>query len=313
MSDPRAWEMRVFLRVASHGSFSAAGRDVGMTPSSTAKLVGRLEERLGVRLVERSTRRLRLTAEGDLYRERAEALLGDMDALDAEIAGGARTPTGPVRINASVPFGHHCLLPLLPEFLRDHPGITLDVTMTDEVVDLYAARVDIAFRAGPLSDSALLAQRLGTVRRRIVASPGYLERKGVPLTAADLETHDCLGFNFRRAAAVWPLKSGGRLVDREVPTRVLANNGETVRHMALLGLGLGRLAEYHVRDDLRDGRLRTVLDGVLVDTEEIHAVYTGRERVPRRVRAFLDFMTPRLRARLAGQGFPDRPVRESAS
>ncbi|CAO3353257.1 LysR family transcriptional regulator [Azospirillum palustre] len=300
MSDPRAWEMRVFLRVAAQGSFSAAGRDVGMTPSSTAKLVGRLEERLGVRLVERSTRKLRLTAEGELYRERAQTLLGELDALDAEIAGGARAPTGLIRANASVPFGQHCLLPLLPEFLRDHPGITMDVTMTDEVVDLYAARVDVAFRAGPLSDSALLAQRLGVVRRKIVASPAYLDRKGVPMTAADLETHDCLGFNFRRAAAVWPLKSGGRLVDREVPTRILANNGETVRHMALLGLGLARLAEYHVRNDLREGRLVAVLDDALVDTEEIHAVYTGRDRAPRRVRAFLDHMAPRLRAMLAG-------------
>ena len=176
MSDPRAWEMRVFLRVATQGSFSAAGRDVGMTPSSTAKLVGRLEERLGVRLVERSTRKLRLTAEGELYRERAVTLLGELDALDAEIAGGARAPTGLIRVNASVPFGQHCLLPLLPDFQREHPGITMDETMTDEVVDLYAARVDVAFRAGPLSDSALLAQRLGVVRRRIVASPAYLER-----------------------------------------------------------------------------------------------------------------------------------------
>lgn len=296
MSDSRAWDMRVFLRVAALGSFSAAGREVGMTPSSTAKLVTRLEERLGVRLVERSTRRLRLTAEGELYRERAESLLGDLDAMEAEVAGGARSPTGTIRISVSVPFGRHCLLPLLPDFTRAYPGIRLDLTLTDEVVDLYAARTDVAFRAGRLSDSALLAVRLGDVRRRIVASPDYLERKGTPESAADLERHDCLGFNFRRAAAVWPLKSGGRLVDREIDTRIVANNGETVRHLALLGLGLGRLAEYHIRNDLADGRLVSVLDDVLVDSEEIHAVYTGRERVPHRVRAFLDHMTPRMRA-----------------
>ncbi|TWA66892.1 LysR family transcriptional regulator [Azospirillum baldaniorum] len=296
MSDSRAWDMRVFLRVAALGSFSAAGREVGMTPSSTAKLVTRLEERLGVRLVERSTRRLRLTAEGELYRERAESLLGDLDAMEAEVAGGARSPTGLIRISVSVPFGRHCLLPLLPDFTRAYPGIRLDLTLTDEVVDLYAARTDVAFRAGRLSDSALLAVRLGDVRRRIVASPDYLERMGRPESAADLERHDCLGFNFRRAAAVWPLKSGGRLVDREIDTRIVANNGETVRHMALLGLGLARLAEYHIRPDLAAGRLVSVLDDVLVDREEIHAVYTGRERVPHRVRAFLDHMTPRMRA-----------------
>lgn len=298
MSDPRAWEMRVFLRVAARGSFSAAGRELGMTPSSTAKLIGRIEERLGVRLVERSTRRLRLTAEGEIYRERAEILLGELDALEAEVAGGARSPTGLIRINVSVPFGRHCVLPLLPDFTRAYPDISLDLTLTDEVVDLYAARADIAFRIGRLPDSTLLAVRLGDVRRRIVASPSYLADRGIPRSPADLSDHDCLGFNFRRAAAVWPLKAGGRLVDREVDGRILANNGETVRHLALLGLGLARLAEFHVRADLDAGRLVAVLDEAMADSEEIHAVYVGRERAPRRVRAFLDFMTPRLRVLL---------------
>ncbi|AWK89254.1 LysR family transcriptional regulator [Azospirillum thermophilum] len=300
MSDPRAWEMTVFLRVAARGSFSAAGRDVGMTPSATAKLITRIEERLGVRLVERSTRRLRLTAEGELYRERAEALLAELDAFDAEVAGGARCPAGTIRINVSVPFGRHCILPLLPEFMAAYPDIRLDLTLTDEVVDLYAAQVDIAVRAGPLPDSALLATKLGDVRRRIVASPDYLARRGTPRSPADLERHDCLGFNFRRAAAVWPLRTGGRLTDREVHGRIVANNGETVRHMALLGLGLARLAEFHIRADLAAGRLVSVLDEAMADSEAFHALYLGRERAPRRIRAFLDFMTPRLRAMLAG-------------
>jgi DNA-binding transcriptional LysR family regulator len=298
MSDQRAWEMRVFLRVAAEGSFSAAGRAVGMTPSSTAKLISRIEHRLGVRLIERSTRRLRLTGEGEVYRERAELILAELDALDAEVSGGAAEPTGVLRINVSVPFGRHCLLPLVPEFRRAHPGIELDLTFTDDVVDLHAALVDIAFRVGRLEDSTLLAVRLGTVRRRIVASPDYLAARGVPLTPADLERHDCLGFNFRRAAAVWPLRSGGRLVDREVHAPIIANNGETVRHLALLGLGLARLAEFHVAQDLRAGALVTVLDDAVTDEEEIHALYVGRERAPTRVRAFLDFMTPRLRGAL---------------
>ncbi|MCG5240515.1 LysR family transcriptional regulator [Azospirillum doebereinerae] len=298
MSDPRAWEMKVFLRVAALGSFSAASADVGMTPSATAKLISRIEARLGVRLIERSTRRLRLTDEGELYRERAEILLGDLDAFDAEIAGGARSPTGVIRINVSVPFGRHCVLPLLPDFARAYPDIRLDLTLTDEVVDLQAAQADIAFRTGRLPDSTLLAIRLGDVRRRIVASPDYLARKGVPRSAADLERHDCLGFNFRRAAAVWPLKTGGRLIDREVHSRIDANNGETVRHLALLGLGLARLAEFHVREDIAAGRLVTVLDDAMVDSEEFHAIHIGRGRTPRRVRAFLDFSTPRLRAML---------------
>jgi DNA-binding transcriptional LysR family regulator len=299
MSDQRAWEMKVFLRVAEAGSFSAAGREVGMTPSSAAKLVSRIERRLGVRLMVRSTRQLRLTAEGDAYRRRAASLVEELDALDSEIAGGATTPTGLIRINASVPFGRHCLLPLLPAFRRAHPGVQLDLTLTDDVVDLYAQRVDIAFRVGQLDDSRLLAVRLGAVRRRIVASPSYLAERGVPTAPRDLARHECLGFNFRRAAVVWPLRADGRLIDREVQGAIVANNGETVRHLALLGLGLARLAEFHVAGDLRTGRLVTVLDDAIADREEVHALYVGRKRAPARIRAFLDFMTPRLRAALA--------------
>lgn len=299
MSDQRAWEMQVFLQVAKAGSFSGAGRAVGMTPSSTAKLISRIESRLGVRLIERSTRRLRLTAEGELYRERAEAILGDLEALEAEVVGGAHALTGLIRVNVSVPFGRHCLVQQLPAFTRAYPGIRLDLTVTDEVVDLYAAQADVAFRIGKLADSGLLAIRLGEVRRRIVASPAYLAERGTPRRAADLEHHNCLGFNFRRAAAVWPLRSGGRLIDREVHGSIVANNGETVRHLAVLGLGLARLGEFHVREDLKAGRLVTVLDDAIVDSEEVHALYLGRERAPRRVRAFLDFMTPRLRAALS--------------
>ncbi|BDU19194.1 LysR family transcriptional regulator [Dyella sp. GSA-30] len=295
MSDQRAWEMRVFLQVAHTGSFSGAGRVVNMTPSSTAKLITRIEQRLGVRLVERSTRRLRLTAEGELYRERAEALLGELDGLDAEVAGEARSPAGLIRINVSVPFGRHALMPLLPAFSAAFPAVRLDLTVTDDVVDLYAAQADIAFRIGPLSDSGLLAVSLGQTRRRIVASPAYLTAHGTPRQAADLERHNCLGFNFRRAASVWPLRSGGRLVDREVHGSIVANNGETVRHLAVLGMGLARLGEFHVRADLRAGRLVTVLDDVITDSESIHALYLGSKRAPRRIRAFLDFMTPRLR------------------
>jgi DNA-binding transcriptional LysR family regulator len=179
------------------------------------------------------------------------------------------------------------------------PGAWRWANVTDEVVDLYAAQADIAFRAGALSDSSLLAIKLGDVRRRIVASPGYIEAHGTPQSASDLERHQCLGFNFRRAAAVWPLRSGGRLMDREVHGLITANNGETVRHLALLGLGLARLADYHVRDDLAAGNLVAVLDEEVVDSEAFHILYTGRERTPRRVRAFLDFMTPRLKRILA--------------
>ncbi|WP_395664819.1 LysR family transcriptional regulator [Methylocella sp.] len=296
--------MAVFLQVARTGSFSAAGRAVGMTPSSAAKLVTRVEGRLGARLVERSTRRLRLTAEGELYRQRAEELLEELDALDAGIAGGAAAPKGLVRVNASVPFGRHCLLPLLPDFAAAFPQMRLELSLTDAVVDFYEARCDVAFRVGGLADSGLAAVRLGLARRRVVAAPSYLAARGTPKTAADLESHDCLGFAFRRAAAVWPLKSGGRLVDREIRVRFAVGDGETARELAVMGLGLARLAEFHVAADLAAGRLVSVLDDVVVDAEEIHALHFGRRNLPSRIRIFLDFMTPRLRAALAAGNGP---------
>ncbi|WP_374309780.1 LysR family transcriptional regulator [Methylocella sp.] len=281
MSDARAWEMTVFLHVSRAGSFSAAGRAVGMTPSSTAKLVSRIETRLGARLVERSTRRLRLTPEGELYRTRAEELIEDLDALDAEIGGGAASPRGLLRVSASVPFGRHRLSPLVPSFAQDYPSMKLELSLTDEVVDFYDAQCDVAFRIGELADSGLTAARLGRARRRVVAAPSYLAANGTPVTVDDLARHNCLGFSFRRAAAVWPLKSGGRLVDREVRGRIAAGDGETVRELA-------------------EGRLVSVLDEAMVDAEEAHALYFGRKRLPRRIQVFLDFMTPRLRAALAG-------------
>ncbi|WP_395696604.1 LysR family transcriptional regulator [Methylocella sp.] len=303
MSDARAWEMTMFLHVSRAGSFSAAGRAVGMTPASTAKLVSRIEARLGARLVECSTRRLRLTPEGELYRTRAEELIEDLDALDAEIGGGAAAPRGLLRVSASVPFGRHCLLPLVPSFAQDYPSMKLELSLTDEVVDFYDAQCDVAFRIGELADSGLTAARLGRARRRVVAAPSYLVANGTPATVDDLARHNCLGFSFRRAAAVWPLKSGGRLVDREVRGRIAAGDGETVRELAVLGLGLARLAEFHVARDLAEGRLVSVLDEAMVDAEEAHALYFGRKRLPRRIQVFLDFMTPRLRAALAA---PDR-------
>lgn len=189
---------------------------------------------------------------------------------------------------------------LLPALWEAHPDIVVDLSLSDEIVDLYLERTDVALRIGPLPDSSMTARRIGVARRKIVAAPAYLERHGVPKAAGDLAVHNCLGFNFRRATPVWPLRESGRVVDRAVQGSLLANNGETVRHMAVAGIGLARLGDYHVRDDIAQGRLVEVLsDAVEGDEEEIHALYLGGPRLPHRVRAFLDFICPRLSAFLA--------------
>ena len=300
--DNRIGEMQVFVRAVETGSFSEAARLLQMSPSTVSKLISRIETRLGVRLLERSTRRLSLTAEGQLFYERSVALLAELDEMERGLSLEAASAAGTIRVTASVAFGTLGLEPLLPELWEAHPDMVVDLSLSDEIVDLYLERTDVALRIGPLPDSSMTARRIGVARRKIVASPRYLERHGMPEAAADLATHNCLGFNFRRAAPVWPLKESGRFVDREVHSSLLANNGETVRRMAVAGIGLARLGDYHVREDIAQGRLVEVLsDAVEGDEEEIHALYLGGPRLPHRVRAFLDFTCPRLGAFLAQQ------------
>ncbi|MBT9383007.1 LysR family transcriptional regulator [Pseudooceanicola sp. CBS1P-1] len=290
--DNRAGEMQVFLRVVESGSFSGAARMMQMTPSTVSKLVARIETRLGVRLLERSTRKLALTEEGRIYYERSQRLLEDLDAVEQALSKGAASITGRVRVSASVGLGQVALEPLLPGFWAAYPNIVVDLSLSDEIVDLYMDRTDVAFRVGALVSSSLTARKLGTSRRLIVAAPDYLARHGTPRSAQELEGHACLGFNFRRSGRLWPLHEAGPL---------LANNGETVRRMALAGVGLARIGEFHIRADLAEGRLVEVLaDQNGAETEDVHALFLGAERMPQRLRVFLDHMAPRLQAFLRG-------------
>ena len=306
--DNRAGEMMVFVRVVEAGSFSEAARLLHMTPSTVSKLVARIEERVGIRLIERSTRRLSLTREGQFYYERSQELLAQLDETEQQLNQGGSRPHGVVRVNTSVVFGTRALEPLLPGFWETYPEIVVDLSLSDEVVDLYLDRTDIAFRVGKLQDSNLVARKIGTVRRCIVGSPAYLARWGTPRTPDELASHNCLGFNFRRAAPVWPLRENGRIVERMLSGTLMANNGETVGRMALAGVGLGRLGEYHVRDHIARGELVEVLgDSVISDSEETHAVYRGGQLMPQRVKAFLDYMTPRLQAYVSGRSAAEPP------
>lgn len=254
-----------------------------------------------MRLLERSTRRLSLTAEGQVFYERSLALLTELDEIERGLSQGAGSADGTIRVNASVAIGTMALEPLLPAFWAEHPRIVVDLSLSDEIVDLYLDRTDVAFRVGPLPDSNMMARRIGVARRKIVAAPAYLERYGVPATVDDLARHNCLGFNFRRAAPVWPLRESGRIVDRAVQGSLLANNGETVRRMAVAGIGLARLGDYHAREDIAAGRLVEVLSDVVEsDREDVHAVYLGGPRLPHRVKLFLDFVCPRLAGFLVG-------------
>ena len=291
----RSGEMEVFVRVVDLGGFSAADRDLRMTPSAVSKLIARLETRLGARLVNRSTRKLQLTPEGSAFYDRAVRVLADLDEAERSAAAGA-SPRGRLRVNTNVPFGTHYLIPLLPGFLERHPEVTVEVTLTDTVVDLLEDRADVAIRVGPLKSSQLVARKLGESRMMLVASPAYLSAHGTPQTPGDLARHNLLGFSFARQSNGWPFRDADGSASAVVPTgNALVSDGESMRLLVLTGLGISRLSLFHIGPDIEAGRLVPVLEAYNPgDTESIHAVYVGGGHLPARVRAFLDYLVERV-------------------
>lgn len=282
----RAAEMMVFVRIDETGDFSGAARALSMSPSAVSKLVSRMEARLGARLFRRSTRRLALTREGEIFHARAQAILADIGAAERE-AGGSRLPAGRIRISSSASYVLHVLAPILPDFLALYPDITLDIIQSDALADLVADRTDIAIRAGPLADSTLVARPLGHTALIVAAAPAWIERYGMPVSVEQLATHDRLGFAYPRAAEEW-LKPA-----RTESDRVRVSDGEGIRQLALAGVAPARLAHFTIRNDLTDGRLVQLLPGLLAPAlETFHAVYLGRsEALPQRVRVFLDHVS----------------------
>jgi DNA-binding transcriptional LysR family regulator len=291
----RAGEMEAFVQVMDAGGFSAAARALDMTPSAVSKLVARLEGRLGTQLLHRSTRRLQPTPEGQQFYERSVRVLADLDEAERGVAAAA-LPRGRVTLSASVSFGQHVLAPLLPRLLATYPDIALDLGLTDRIVDLIEERADIAIRWGELPDSDLAARLLGHTTQAIVGAPNYLARHGTPRTPADLARHTCLGSSYRRLHAGWPLRQDGRVEMRAIHGRVRASDGETLRHLALAGVGLARLSMFHIQADVDAGRLVPVLqDCNPLETSPIHAVYLGKPgQLPARMRAVLDFLVAQV-------------------
>ena len=287
----RSGEMEVFVRAVELGGFSPAARALRLTPSAVSKLVARLERRLGARLLNRSTRKLLLTAEGEAFLERARGILTDLDEAERAVAAGA-VARGLVRVNCNVPFGLHRLLPLIPQFTAAYPEVRLDIVLADRVVDLMDERADVAIRLGPMRPSQLIARKLGQSRMAVVAAPAYLARRGVPQTPYDLDVHNCIAFNFARHVDEWSFVVDGAHVSLPARGNVAASDGEISRRLALAGQGVARLSLFHIRPDINAGRLVPVLEAYNPgDVEELNVVYVGHGgRLPARVRAFIDFL-----------------------
>jgi DNA-binding transcriptional LysR family regulator len=294
-STDRARELEVFAAAVKGGSFSAAARALGLTPSAVSRTLDRIEARLGVRLMLRTTRALTLTAEGQAYLGAARRILADLDDAERLIADQG-APRGRLRVSAALSHGRLCIVPLLGEFALLYPHILLDISLTDTVIDIPGGQADVAIRFGMLPDSPLTARRIGETGRTIVASPAYLARRGAPQVPEDLHDHNCLNFNFRRAEPTWPFRKDGRDYALTVHGNIEANNGETLGQLALDGMGITRVGKFSVAEDLAAGRLVPVLEAFNPgDVEQIHAVFIGGANMPARVRVFVDFIAERLR------------------
>lgn len=294
LSEDRARSLEIFATVTAQGSFSAAGRLLGLTPSAVSRAIDRIEARLGVRLLLRSTRALTLTAEGQAYLGAARRILTDLDDAEQAIADQG-APRGRLRVNAAQAHGRLVIVPLLGEFTRLYPDILIDISLSDRLVDVAGGQADVAIRFGPLADSPLTARKLGENRRVIVASPDYLARNGTPRIPKELHGHNCLNFNFRRAEPVWPFRENGHDCVLSVEGNIEANNGETLGQLAAAGVGIARVGRFSVEAEIASGELMPVLEDYNPgDVETIHAVFVGGANVPARVRVFVDFLADRL-------------------
>lgn len=292
----RTAEMATFLSVACTGSLSAAARELALTPSAVSRMMTRLEKRLGVRLIVRSTRSLRLTAEGESYALAARRILKDLDDTELTIANRG-SPSGNIKLTTATAHSRLTIVPLLKEFLQRYPDITLEIDVSDQIRDVASGQVDVAIRFGQLPDSGLHARRLGDTGRVVLASPEYLAKAGVPQTPADLARHNCLDFSFRRLEPGWPFRKNGHDFMLAVSGNIIANNGETLVELAQQGIGITRVGRFHVQQALASGQLVALLEDYNPqDREAIHAVFIGGKNVPARIRVFVDYLVEKMTA-----------------
>ena len=291
-----ATEMRVFVRVVERGSFSAAAEDLAMTPSAISKLVSRLEDRLGIRLLHRTTRRLALTPEGETYHLRAQEILSAIDDAEAEVARLGTTPRGRLRVNTGTAFALHELVAALPDFIARYPEIEIDLSVTDRVVDLLSENADVAIRTGLVTDPSLVARKIADAERGIFAAPTYLDRRGTPATPDELARHDAIVVNSVPAVNRWPFRDGDGVRIVEVNNKIVVDDAEVALRLAIAGAGILRVSDMLVGEAVRRGLLVPLFVGVSVSEPlPVSAVYPqGRHRMAK-VRAFVDFVVDRFK------------------
>jgi DNA-binding transcriptional LysR family regulator len=289
-------EIGVFVRVVEARGFTRAGKSLGMTASGVSRVMSRLEARLGTRLLERTTRSIGLTADGEAYYQRCTKILHELEDANVALAGARAAPRGRLRVDAPSVLGRFVIAPVVPRFLEAHPELSLELSLRDHVIDPIAEGIDVVVRMAEPRDSELIAKQVGAMPLIVVASPRYLKRRGRPTSPQDLRRHDTIGFLAGGAPLPWRFRSAGQDATFAPGGRLHSNSTDAIRFAALSGLGLAQILEVFVRDDLARGKLEVVLRDQQPPPRTIHALYSRDKAVLPKVRVFLEFLRAALQA-----------------
>jgi DNA-binding transcriptional LysR family regulator len=288
MTIDRMRDINAFVHVAEAKSFTAAAERIGLSRSAVGKSVLRLEDRLGVRLLQRTTRRVSLTSEGAVFHERCIRILADLDEAEMSMLSHSQAPRGQLRLELPVSFGRLHVLPIVSQFMSKWPEISVNISFNDRYVDLIDEGVDLAIRLGGSDDSRLMTRLLAPHRLVTCASPAYLARRGIPQDVEQLADHSCLAFIHGGRPVEWRFSINGQMSSVAIKGRFSATNAEALRDATLAGYGIARLATFLISDDLRAGRLLRVLDDISADGQSVRAVYPSSRHLSPKVRSFID-------------------------
>ena len=295
----RLESMSVFAAVVAAGSFSGAGRQLRMPVPTVSRKVAELEAHLGARLLTRSTRSLALTEAGGTYLAACKRILESVAAAERGAAGEYRTPRGELALTAPIVLGRLHVVPIVAEFLQAYPEVSIRLTLADRALHMLDEHLDVALRVGALPDSGLVATRVGLVRSVVCASPDYFARQGLPKTPQDLATHECVAFTGLAGADSWQFAAGRGMETVPVRSRLAVNTAEAAIDAAITGVGVTRVLSYQVAAAVKAGALVIALKNFEPPTLPVSLVYARQQMLPLKLSAFLDFATPRLKARLA--------------
>ncbi|MFO0998196.1 MAG: LysR family transcriptional regulator [Alphaproteobacteria bacterium] len=286
--------MAIFAKVVEAKSFTAAASELGMSKSAVSKHISRLEDRLGARLLNRTTRRLGLTETGAAFYDRCARVVAEAEDAALAVTELQSEPRGTLRVNAPMSFAILHIAPAIPDFLARFPDLHIDVTMNDRFVDLIDEGFDVAIRIARLMDSSLIARRLAPDRRAVIGSPAYFEKHGEPKTPDDLIRHNCLSYAYMSLHDQWQFVDGDGTRSVQVAGNLRANNGDAIRVAVLAGLGIAILPTFIVGRDIQEGRLKQVLADFMPSRSSVYAVYPHNRHLSAKVRVFVDFLANRF-------------------